>query len=140
MLLRAFGARLGVRPHIYAKAVIWAPWKLECGDDVCIADGAEVYNPATITIGSRAVISQGAYLCAASHDYTSDEFPLISKSIVIGEGAWVAARAIVLMGITIGARSVIGAGSVVTKDVPPGVVCAGNPCRVLKSIPSEAHS
>jgi len=136
-LLRAFGARLGAGCHIYSKAVIWAPWNLECGDGVCIGDGAEVYNPSTIKIGSGAVISQGAYLCAASHDYTSDAFPLTTKPIVIGAYAWIAARVIVLMGVTVGERSVIGAGSVVTKDVPPRAVCAGNPCRVIKFIPDE---
>jgi len=136
-LLRAFGARLGVRCHVYPGAVIWAPWNLECGDDVCIADAAEVYNPVLISLGARAVISQGAYLCAASHDYTSDAFPLTTGPVTIAAGAWVAARAIVLMGVTVGEGSVIGAGSVVTKDVPPGTVCAGNPCRVIKTIPPK---
>jgi putative colanic acid biosynthesis acetyltransferase WcaF len=136
-LLRAFGAKLGARCHIYPGAVIWAPWKLECGDDVCIGDGAEVYNPSVISLGSNAVVSQGAYLCAASHDYTSDAFPLTTKPISIGAGAWVAARVIVLMGVTVGEGSVIGAGSVVTRDVPSHVVCAGNPARVIKSIAGE---
>lgn len=138
MLLRAFGARLGARCHIYAGAVIWAPWNLECGDDACIADGAEVYNVSLVTIGARAVVSQGAYLCAASHDYTLDAFPLLTKPVTIGEGAWVAARAMVLMGVTVGEGSVVGAGSVVTKDVPPGVICGGNPARVIKTIVKKA--
>jgi putative colanic acid biosynthesis acetyltransferase WcaF len=140
MLLRAFGARLGARCHIYAGAVIWAPWNLECGDDACIADGAEIYNVSPIKIGARAVISQGAYLCAASHDYTLDAFPLVTGPVTIGDGAWVAARAIVLMGVTVGEGSVIGAGSVVTTDVPPGVVCAGNPARVIKSIVNKNNA
>jgi putative colanic acid biosynthesis acetyltransferase WcaF len=87
-----------------------------------------------ISIGEGAVISQDAYLCAASHDYADPAFPLIHGTIVIGKKAWVAARAIVLMGTTIGDRSVVGAGSVVTKDVPPDSVCAGNPARVVKKI------
>lgn len=134
LLLRVFGAKLGERCHIYPKAVIWAPWNLECGDDVCIADAAEIYNPAPIQIGSGAVISQGAYLCGASHDYAIGEFTLTSAPIAVGAGAWIAARAIVLMGITVGEGSVVGAGSVVTKDVPAAMVCAGNPCRVIKPV------
>lgn len=139
-LLRVFGAKLGARCHIYPRAVVWAPWNLECGDGVCIADGAEIYNPSPVRLGARVVVSQGAFLCGASHDYTTAEFPLISAPIVVGEGAWIAAHAIVLMGVAIGAQSVIGAGSVVTRDVPPRVVCAGNPARVLKSIPQKGDA
>jgi putative colanic acid biosynthesis acetyltransferase WcaF len=133
-LLRCFGARLGSGCHVYASARIWAPWNLECGSWTCIADDAEVYNPVTVLLGEGVVVSQGAFLCAASHDYSDPEFPLIHGAIIVGNRAWVAARAIVLMGVTIGEGSVIGAGSVVTKDVPPNAVCAGNPARVVKKI------
>ncbi|MEI8340607.1 MAG: DapH/DapD/GlmU-related protein [Verrucomicrobiota bacterium] len=135
-VLRRCGAKLGARCHIYPGAIIWAPWNLECGDDACIASGAEIYNVARVTIGRRAIISQGAYLCAATHDYsdaTRAEFPLTSAPIHVGDCAWIAARSIVLPGISIGEGCVIGAGSVVTKDTPPHTVCAGNPCRVIKS-------
>lgn len=139
-LLRLFGARLGRRCHIYAGAVVWAPWNLVCGDDACIADGAEVYNVALVSIGPRAVVSQGAYLCAASHDYSLDTFPLLAAPVTIGARAWIGARSIVLMGVTVGDGSVVGAGSVVTKDVPPGVVCAGNPARVIKPVAGEPEA
>ena len=98
-----------------------------------IANAAEVYNPDWVRIGQYAVVSQGAYLCGASHDYRKWHFPLISAPITIGEHAWIAARAIVHMGIRIGDGCVIGAGSVVTRDMPAWSVCAGNPCKVIKS-------
>ena len=67
----------------------------------------------------------------------SEAFPTITNPVVIGANAWIAARSIVLPGVTVGENSVVGAGSVVTKNVPPDVVCAGNPARVIKSIPAR---
>ena len=131
-LLNMFGAEVGPGSHIYPKAVIWAPWNLRTGEVVAIADGAEVYNPAPITLGDYAVVSQGAYLCGASHDYTKWSFPVVSRPIIVGKHAWVAARAIVHMGVTLGDGCVVGAGSVVTGNLPAWTVCAGNPCRVIK--------
>jgi putative colanic acid biosynthesis acetyltransferase WcaF len=82
-----------------------------------------------VVLGERSVISQGTFLCTASHDYRQQDFPLTQAPIVIEKGAWVAARAIVLMGVTIGENSVIGARSVVTRTVPANMICAGNPAR-----------
>ena len=97
-----------------------------------MANGAELHNPALIRLGARAVVSQGAFVCTASHDYTKTTFPLVAKAITVGADAWIGARAIVLPGCEIGEGSVIGAGSVVTKNTPACSVCAGNPCRVVK--------
>jgi len=137
-LLRCFGARIDAECHIYGAARIWAPWNLICHSAACVADTAEIYNPVNVTLGEGAVISQGAFLCAASHDYADPAFPIVKAPITVGKRAWVAARAIVLMGVNVGEGSVIGAGSVVTRDVPPRTVCAGNPARVVKKITSEA--
>jgi putative colanic acid biosynthesis acetyltransferase WcaF len=133
LVLRCFGTRMGRGCHIYPGAIIWAPWNLSLGDSACIGDRAEIYNPSPIEIGDYAVISQGAYLCGASHNYRLWEFPLVSDSIIIGKHAWVAARAIIHMGVRIDEGCVIGAGSVVTKNMPAWSVCAGNPCRPIKS-------
>ena len=131
-LLRVFGARIGPGAHVYAGAKIWAPWNLTLGREAAIADGADIYNADRIEIGDYAVVSQGAYLCGASHDYESWDFPLIAAPIVVGARAWIAARAIVHMGVTVGEGCVIGSGSVVTRDMPAWMVCAGVPCRPIR--------
>ena len=140
LVLRAWGARLGARCLVYADAVIWAPWQLTMGDDACIGDAVEVYNVAPITLGARAVVSQQAFLCAGSHDHRREDFPLISAPITLGARAWVAARAIVLPGITIGEGAVVGAGSVVTRDVPAGCTVAGNPARAVRGAGQAAQT
>lgn len=132
MVLRAFGARIGKGCHIYPKAVIWAPWNLEIGDETGVADGAILYSQALIRLGRRVVISQGAHLCTGTHDYEDPGFPLYAKPITVGDHAWVAAESFVHPGITIGEGAVIGARSVVTKDAPPWMVSAGHPCHPIK--------
>src|SRR6516225_9324015 len=131
-LLRCFGARIGKGCHIYGAAKIWAPWKLVCHSSACVADKAEIYNPAKVVLEEYATISQGVFLCTASHDYTDPSFPLIEAPITVGRRACVAARAIVPTGVHSGEGSVIGAGSAGTRDVPPQTVCAGNPPHIVK--------
>jgi len=133
-LLRRFGAQIGVGCHIYSAVKIWAPWNLVCQAGACIADGAEIYNPARVILGEGAIVSQGAYLCAASHDYQDPAFPVIEASIQIGNKTWVAARSIVLLGVKVGDGCVVGAGSVVTRSMPPNTLCAGNPAKVIRPI------
>jgi putative colanic acid biosynthesis acetyltransferase WcaF len=131
LLLRCFGAEIGPRVQIYPSARVWAPWNLVARRGATVANGAEVYNPARIELGEFSTVSQGAYLCGATHDHTTWEFPLVSAPIVVGAHAWVAARAIVQSGVTLGEGCVIGAASVVTRDMPAWTVCAGAPCRPL---------
>jgi putative colanic acid biosynthesis acetyltransferase WcaF len=105
---------------------------LTLGDDACVADDAEIYNVAPITLGARSVVSQRALLCTTSHDHRRDDFPLVSAPIRLGDRAWVCSRAIVLPGVVIGARAVAGAGSVVTHDIPDGCTAVGNPARIVR--------
>jgi putative colanic acid biosynthesis acetyltransferase WcaF len=97
-----------------------------------IGDRVICYSMAEISIGKRAVISQGVHLCTGSHDYESTNFQLFALPIVVGSRAWVAADAFVGPGVTIGEGAVIGARAVVTDDIEPWVVVAGNPARVVK--------
>lgn len=130
-LLRAFGAQIG-RNCLVGGARIWVPWNLHMGEFSAIGSGAEIYNLAQVRVGANSVISQRAYLCTATHDYTKSDFPLYSRPITIGASAWIAACAFIAPGIKVGEGAVVGACSVVTKDVPPWTVCAGNPCRIIK--------
>ena len=130
-LLRCFGARIGKKVHIYPGAKIWAPWNLEVDDAAAIASGAIIYSQGKIIIGRNAVISQGAHICAGTHDYNLPDFPLITKPIIIKDYAWVAAEAFIHPGVIINTGCVIGARSVVNKDMPEWMVCAGFPCKPI---------
>ena len=130
--LRVFDAKIFGRPFVHQRARIAIPWNLTLHDRACLGDRANAYTLGEIEIGAGAIVAQEAYLSTGSHDFTNPALPLVTAKITIGENAFVGARAFVLPGITIGARSVIGAGSVVTHDVPENVFAAGNPCKVLR--------
>jgi len=137
-VLRCFGARIGRGAHIYASVSIWAPWNLTIGQESCLAPMVICYSMDAISIGNRVTISQGAHLCAGTHDPLRADFRLVTKPIRIGDQAWICAEAFVHPGITIGEGAVAGARSVVTKDLPAWTICAGVPCRPLK--PREMRS
>lgn len=132
-LLRLFGARIGPGCTIRRSARVYYPWLLEMGSVSCLGDDATVYNLGKVTIGDRVVVSQEAYLCAGSHDYTRLDMPLITPPIVLGDDCWICARAFVCPGVTVGGGAIVGAASVVTKDVPNWTIVGGNPARPIKS-------
>jgi putative colanic acid biosynthesis acetyltransferase WcaF len=133
MLLRLFGATLGPNCHFYPGSRVWAPWNLICADQVTAGDGVEIYNPAPVTLGSHAILSQGAYLCGATHDYDDPAFPLLAYTMDIGAYAWVCARASVAPGVRIGEGAVLGLGSVATRDLDPWTIYAGAPAVKVKA-------
>ncbi len=137
-ILRCFGARLGDNCHIYPSARIWAPWNLVCDEAVAIADGAEIYNPKPVHLGSHSIVSQQAYLCGATHDLDGPNFPMISAPIRVGAYAWICARATVQMGVTVGEGAVLGLGAIATKDLEPWSIYAGIPARRVKDRPRHA--
>jgi putative colanic acid biosynthesis acetyltransferase WcaF len=131
-LLRLFGATLGPNCHFYPRSKVWAPWNLICADQVTAGDGAEIYNPAPVTLGSHAILSQDAYVCAATHDYDDPAFPLIAYAMNIGAYAWVCARASVAPGVNVGEGAVLGLGSVATRSLEAWGVYAGVPAVKVK--------
>lgn len=90
------------------------------------------YTVDRISIGDQTTVSRDAFLCCAGHDVTSQIMELTYAPITVGANAWIAARAIVMPGRTVGDGAVVAAGAVVTKDVPPWTVVAGNPAKVVK--------
>lgn len=131
-LLRLFGAKIGPACHISGGVRIWMPWNLTIGERSAIGFNTEIYNFAPVEIGDHVVVSQHSYICTSTHDYTHPYFPLVSMPILIDSQSWVAAGSFLGPGVTIGEGAVIGAKSVVTKSMPPWMVCAGNPCKPIK--------
>jgi putative colanic acid biosynthesis acetyltransferase WcaF len=131
-LLRQFGARIGQRVRIYPTVKILIPWNLDIGDEVAIGDGVTLYALGKIKIGDQSTISQGAHLCAGTHDYTKPEMPLLKMPINIGKAVWVCADAFVGPNVEVGDNTIIGARAVVMKSVIENCVVIGNPCRLLR--------
>src|SRR6266568_966187 len=126
MLLRIFGAKMGPNCHFYPGSRVWAPWNLVCVDQVTAGDGAEIYNPAPVRLGSHAILSQGAYLCGATHDFDDPAFPLLAFAMEVGAYAWICARASVSPGVNVGEGAVLGLASVATRDMEAWGVYAGS--------------
>lgn len=101
-------------------------------DRSLLAERVNCYNMAPISLGERALVSQGAHLCAGSHDIRTRDFQLIAKPIHIGADVWIAAEAFVGPGVDVGEGSVLGARAVAFKSLEPWGVYAGNPAQFIK--------
>lgn len=132
LLLRVFGARVGRHVRLAASARIRHPWNLALGDWCAVGEDARIYNLGKIDIGARATVSQGAHLCAGTHDPADPAMRLLKPPVTVGPDAWVCADAFVGPGVTVGAGAVVAARAVAVRDVPPWTVAAGNPARVVK--------
>lgn len=129
--LRVFGAAVG-QSGFTPTTSITHPWLLSVGNDSMLGDRVTIYNLGPVTIGDQTVLSQDVYVCAGTHDFTSRHMPLLRPAITIGSNVWICAGAFIGPGVNIGDGAVIGARAVVTKDVEPWTVVAGNPARFIK--------
>ncbi len=126
-LLKSFGATLGAGVLIKPGVNIKYPWKLIIGDHAWIGESVWIDNLSDVTIGSNVTISQGALLLTGSHDHTKEKFDFISNPIILEEGVWIGAKAIVFGGVTVGSHSILGMNSVAEKDLQPYIIYKGNP-------------
>ncbi|MBV8781046.1 MAG: putative colanic acid biosynthesis acetyltransferase [Phycisphaerae bacterium] len=136
-LLRQFGATLGKAAAVHGSTRIIHPWLLTIGDWSNLGPGVTVYNLGPVRIGNHTLISQDCYLCAGGHDYRHRHLPLTRPPITIGNGVWLCAGVFVNPGVTVGDNALAAARSVLTRDVPPGVIVGGNPAIVLRDRPLE---
>jgi maltose O-acetyltransferase len=132
-LLGAMGAAVEIQPPFYCDY----GENIALGDRVYFNFNCVVLDPAPVTIGSDVLFGPNVQIYTATHPI---EFEVrrtwreLARPIDIGSDVWIGGGAILCPGVRVGSRSVIGAGSVVTRDVPDGVFAAGNPCRVLRTL------
>jgi acetyltransferase-like isoleucine patch superfamily enzyme len=112
---------------------------IKLGDYVLVCPGVRIQAATRITIGNGVMFAQGAYVTDADwHGIYDRCMPVGSTApVAIGDNAWIGDHAIVCKGVTIGENSIIGAGSVVRRDVPANSIAAGNPCQVVKELDPE---
>ncbi len=107
------------------------------GNDVYINFGCVILDCGQVTIGNNTLIGPNVGLFSGNHTTDAEERAaggLIPKPITIGNRVWLCGNVSIVPGVSIGDDTIIGAGSVVTHDIPSGVIAAGNPCRVLRKI------
>ena len=131
-ILRLFGATVGINNNIKPLVRIKYPWNLKMGDNVWLGEGVWIDNLTNITIGNNVCLSQEAYLLTGNHDYSDRQFGLIVKAIVIEDGAWIGARAIVCPGVTVARNAIVTVNSVLQQHAKDNGIYRGNPAEYIK--------
>lgn len=132
LMLRRAGRHTYFDYDVYIKF----PWLVDIGENVSINRGVQFYSSFKgsyrIRLGNDVYVAPNVAFYAGGHDLT-DLSQITGGEIVVGNGVWIGAGAIILPGVTINDHCVVGAGSVVTRDVPPNTVVAGNPAREIRT-------
>lgn len=135
-LLPNAGEGLWLQPPFYCDY----GYNMQIGDKVFFNFNCVVLDVTMVTIGSRTMFGPNVQIYTATHPINHQQRSSgveYAKPISIGEDVWIGGSVVICPGVRIGDRSVIGAGSVVTRDIPSDVFAAGNPCRVIRSIKED---
>ena len=133
MLLRAFGARLHATTNLRRTVTIECPWNLAIGAESSVGDRAVLYCLGPVTIGARVTVSQGAHLCAGTHDSRKATMPLLRPPIDIEDDAWIAADAFVGPKVRVREGAILGARAVALSDLEAWSIYLGNPAARVRA-------
>lgn len=129
----------GINVYISPSVEIYSPQNMTIGDNVHIQFDCKFFAEGGVSVGEGCVFAHEVQILTRNHNYDSEDLEMIpydsryiNKPVTIGEYCWVGARVIILPGVTIGKGVVIGAGSVVTKDIPDYAIVGGDPAKIIR--------
>jgi putative colanic acid biosynthesis acetyltransferase WcaF len=131
-LLRLFGAKIGRGVNIKPRVHVKYPWKLKIGEFTWIGEDVWIDNLVKVDIGSNVCLSQGAMLLTGNHNYKKTTFDLMVGEIVLHDGVWIGAKAVVCPGVTCHEHSVLSVGSIANSDLEARGIYQGNPAQKVK--------
>lgn len=131
-LLRLFGATIGTGVIIKPKVNIKYPWKLIIGDHSWIGEKVWIDNLDQVTIENNCCLSQDAMILCGNHDYKKPTFDLITKPIVLKNGAWIGAKSVLCPGVTLEENAILTVGSIATNNLEANSIYQGNPAIKIK--------
>ena len=132
-LLRLFGAKVGSGVLIKPSVNIKYPWLLAIGNNVWIGERVWIDNLANVIIGHNVCLSQDAMLLCGNHNYKTIAFDLMIGEIILEEGVWIGAKAVVCPGVTCRSHSILTVGSIANTDLDPYAIYKGNPAIKIKN-------
>ena len=130
-ILKLYGAKIGVDVRIKPYIDIKYPWKLTVGDHSWLGN-CSIENLAEVVIGNNVCVSQHAMLLTGNHDFSKTSFDLMTAAVILEDGVWICAKAIVCPGIRARTHSILLAGSVATRDLDDYTINRGNPATMIK--------
>jgi maltose O-acetyltransferase len=136
MACRRLFRTCGQRVNVERGADFYTGWEVELGDDSSL--GIECMVPYDLKVGKDVMMGPYVIVVGDNHQFDRCDIPMRLQGfkeyspVRIEDDVWIGARAIILPGLTIGRGAIIGSGAVVTKDVPPYAICAGNPAQIIK--------